>query len=140
MDRPFVTLMLRDSLGRLVELPQDTHPGLCDAATSTVSFAQSRELHTSLRAVPPGSVLYFELRHWKHAQKRFSTAAWTYVPMDALVDFGAVACRVREGSMRLPLYKKPVDVSLVRTKRMGGGTNELVLSLAGVGQEAEQGP
>lgn len=44
--------------------------------------------------VLPGSVLFLEIKHWKGDKRRFSTLAWSYAPLDRLVDFGQHAARV----------------------------------------------
>lgn len=157
---------MRDSLGRLVELPIDTHPGHYRRETATIHSSAIVRLASQLRKFPPGgclgrtgwavrwwvrqrvvtgswvvlrclcagegqvavmcverllpcpasclhisqpplcssiplpppppgSVLFVEVKHWKSDKKRFSTLAWSYCPLDRLVDFGAQAARVR---------------------------------------------
>lgn len=46
---------VRDSLGRLVELPVDTHPGHYRRETATIHSSAIVRLATELRAVPPGA-------------------------------------------------------------------------------------
>lgn len=161
----FYSLQVRDSLGRLVELPIDTHPGHYRRETATIHSSAIVRLASQLRKFPPGgclgrkgwaarwwarqrvgdwqlggaalfvrgcchvvvmwlrlllcpasclhiyrppltpvhppptsapgSVLFLEVKHWKSDKKRFSTLAWSYCPLDRLVDFGAQAARVR---------------------------------------------
>jgi hypothetical protein len=132
LGRAFVTLSLLDSLGRLVELPRDSHPG-CAAdgkgaggagaasAAGALDFAaQELVLTTPLAALPPGAALLLELRHWKGGQRRFSTAAWTTVAVEMLVDSGLIP-RVRCGPLHLPLYRKPVDATGTRPRRVAPG-------------------
>ncbi len=127
LDRPFVTLSLLDSLGRLVELPIDSHPGRAadgdgkGASAGALDFAaQELVLTTPLAVLPPGAALLLELRHWKGGQRRFSTAAWTTVTVEMLVDSGLIP-RVRCGPLHLPLFKKPVDATGTRPRRAAPG-------------------
>jgi len=85
MDHPFVTLSVQDPLGRLVELPQDTHPGIVTLDTAVVDFGnQVLVLKTPLRSLPPGCMLFLELRHWKAEKRRLSTIAWTFVETEMM--------------------------------------------------------
>lgn len=36
-----------------------------------------------------------EIKHWKSDKRRFSTLAWSYAPLDRLVDVGQLSARVR---------------------------------------------
>lgn len=53
--RPCLPSQVRDSLGRLVELPQDTHPGHYRRETSTIHSSAIVRLTTPLRSMPPGA-------------------------------------------------------------------------------------
>lgn len=133
---------VRDSLGRLVELPIDTHPGHYRKETATIHSSAIVRLASKLRSIPPGegaqaaagapagwgacggrcmrllpgvvlsccvpapappapfrpapgSTLFLEIKHWKSDKRRFSTLAWSAVPLDRLVDTGQHAARVR---------------------------------------------
>ncbi|RMZ54489.1 hypothetical protein APUTEX25_002065 [Auxenochlorella protothecoides] len=134
LDRPFVTMSVRDGAGRLVEMPQDSCPGRYSRMADSVVFRQSMCLGTPLSQLPPGSSIFFELRHWKGKEHRFSTLAWTAVPLERVLDAGPAATRVREGDLKLPLFKKPLDVSLQRMRRLGGRAD---FQLACVGLQDE---
>lgn len=71
---------------------------------------------------PPGAVLFVEVKHWKSDKKRFSTLAWSYCPLDRLVDFGAQAARVRrvEGVWQ-PLLPLPPLLLLLQRWRIVQG-------------------
>ncbi len=88
-------MQLRDSLGRMVELPLDTHACPYRKETCTIACNQSVVLATPLQLIPPGSVLFLEIKHWKSDKHKMSTLAWSYAPLDWLVDFGPQASRVR---------------------------------------------
>ena len=94
LSTPIFTLSLRDGLGRLLELPVDTHPGHYRKETSIIHSSAVVRLATSLRQVPPGAVLFVEIKHWKSDKRRFSTLAWAAAALDTLVDAGPVAARV----------------------------------------------
>ncbi len=55
MPRLCCPCQVRDSLGRLVELPQDTHPGHYRRETSTIHSSAIVRLTTHLRTMPPGA-------------------------------------------------------------------------------------
>ena len=38
------------------------------------------------RAVCAGSALFFEVRHYKAQEKKFSTLGWSFLPVEVLVD------------------------------------------------------
>eukprot|EP00887_Chlorella_sp_A99_P005720 scaffold1.g5720.t1 len=132
LDRPFFTISVRDHLGRLVELPQDTPPGHYHRDTGAIVAGHTVALSTPLQALPPGSVLYVEIKHWKSAEKKFSTLAWGYAPLEALVDAGPVASRVREGLVGLHLCRKPLlDAPSLHKARRLGAHPDLHLSVRG---------
>lgn len=136
---------------------------------------------------PAGSTLFLEVKHWKSDKRRFSTLAWSAVPLDRLVDFSPQAARVsarsrlssrsvtggeaggrqdgacgwapplsppssacprgwprpllahlpdlaqvRSGPVDLPLFKKPVDLTLRRAKRLTSRAFDLHLSIRGI--------
>jgi hypothetical protein len=119
LDRPFLTLSLRDAAGRLVELPQDSHPGLHARDSGAIRMGgQELVLATPLGALPPGAVLFVELRQWKARERRFSTVGWSFVRLELVVDSGPAVSRVRAGPLVMPLYRKPLDVSLQRRARL----------------------
>ena len=138
LDHPFMSLTVRDPVGRLVELPQDSHPGLYSNnavtnANGVIDFNnQALRLTTHLRSLPPGCLLFLELKQWKAEKKRFSTVCWTFVDVEMMVDSGAVCSRVRCGPMVLPLFKKPVDMTLQRLKRFNGKGPGLHVVVRGV--------
>lgn len=43
------------------------------------------ELVLTVMLVPAGSAVYFEIRHYKAAERRLSTLAWSYIPTEAFV-------------------------------------------------------
>ncbi|KAL4421457.1 hypothetical protein ABPG75_010748 [Micractinium tetrahymenae] len=137
LDHPIFTLSVRDSLGRLVELPQDTHPGHYRRETSTIHSSAIVRLTTPLRSMPPGAILFLEIKHWKADKRRFSTLAWAYAPLDKVVDFGPSAARVRGGPVDLPLFKKPVDLTLKRMRRLTSRAYDLHLTLRGIESSSE---
>ena len=55
LSTPIFTLSVRDSLGRLVELPIDTHPGHYRRETSTIHSSAIVKLATQLQHIPPGA-------------------------------------------------------------------------------------
>lgn len=131
LDRPFVTLSVRDQLGRLVELPMDSHPGIL--RESGIQFDNQRmKLTTPLKSLPPGCMIFMEIRQWKAAKKKFSTVAWSFVETEMMVDSGPVCNRVRCGPMVLPLFRKPVDTSLQRLKRLNSNGPALHIVVSGV--------
>lgn len=181
LDRPFVCVTVRDPMGRLVELPQDSHPGMFSHAAAAVDFGgQTVALQTHLRALPPGCLLFLEMKQWKPEKKKLSTVAWSFVQTDMMgerqrccsrilhplllvfghfihltawqmvfsvaflirsylfgclccaVDSGPVCSRVRCGPMVLPLFKKPVDFSLRRLKRLNAHGPAMHVTVRGV--------
>ena len=40
----------------------------------------------SLQKLCAGSALFFDVRHYKAQEKRFSTLGWSFVPVEVLVD------------------------------------------------------
>ena len=107
-DRPFVELELRDQMGRLLELPIETAPGIQNLANGTLKFPKvSHQISNHLSNIPSGSTLFFILKQWKESKKKMSTIAWSFVDCDMICDFGQLACRVRQGNLALPLFKKP---------------------------------
>jgi len=107
-DRPFVELELRDQMGRLLELPIETAPGIQNLGNGTLKFPKvPHQISTHLSNIPSGSTLFFILKQWKESKKKMSTIAWSFVDCDMICDFGQLACRVRQGNVALPLFKKP---------------------------------
>jgi hypothetical protein len=120
-------------VGRLVELPQESHPGKHRADVACIEFGgQTLRLATPLRSLPPGCLLFLEVRQWKPEKRRFSTVAWSFVDAEMMIDAGAVAVRVRCGPMVLPLFKKPLDPSLQRLKRLNSKGPGLHIAVRGV--------
>ena len=131
LDRPLVTLSLRDHNGRLLELPQDSHPGIYSQEKGSIDFGnQILQLKTPLAGMSPGSILFVELKQWK--KRRFSTVAWSFVEVEMMVDAGVLCSRVRCGEMVLPLFRKPVDVGLVKMKRWNGAGSGIQIDVRGV--------
>jgi len=135
LDRPFISLSVRDPVGRLVELPQESHPGLYRNETGYIDFKnQTISLKTPLRSLPPGCLLFMEMKQWKFDKKRFSTVAWAFVDAEMMIDSGPVCSRVRCGPMVLPLFKKPMDTSLQKLKRLNGRGPALHITVGGAEQ------
>ncbi len=133
LDRPFISLSVRDPVGRLVELPQESHPGMYRNDIGCIDFSnQTISLKTSLRSLPPGCLLFLEVKQWKSDKKRFSTVAWAFVDAEMMIDSGPVCSRVRCGPMVLPLFKKPMDTSLQKLKRLNGRGPGLHITVRGV--------
>jgi hypothetical protein len=133
LDRPFISLSVRDPVGRLVELPQESHPGLYRNDIGCIDFnSQTISLKTPLRSLPPGCLIFLEVKQWKSDKKRFSTVAWAFVDAEMMIDSGPVCSRVRCGPMVLPLFKKPMDTSLQNLKRLNGKGPGLHITVRGV--------
>lgn len=115
LSNPIFTVSVRDSQGRLVELPVDTHPGHFRPETCTIHSSAIIRLGVQLQHIPPGSSLFVEIKHWKSEKRQFSTLAWAHVPLEMLVDAGPSSSRVRSGPVDLPLMKKPLDITRRRT-------------------------
>ena len=69
-----------------------------------------------------GSVLYIEIKHWKSDKKRFSTLAWSSVPVDTLVDFsaGKVSTCVQVASQGAQQGRRPTATSSGRAAFSAG--------------------
>ena len=129
-NRPIITMSILDPVGRLIEMPQESHPGVPEGGC--IEFKEQKmRLKTKLRQLPPGCVLFFEIKHWKQEKQRFSTIAWAFVDSELMIDAGPVCSRVRCGPMILPLFKKPMDTKLQKMKRLGGRTVVLHMYVAG---------
>ena len=53
--------------------------------------------------------MYFELKHWKSKEKKWSTLGWTFVHKESLVRLVDGHPQVRVESQGLHLYEKPLD-------------------------------
>jgi len=135
---PHVCISFRDPIGRLIELPyEDLHPGIHHRFKGAVMFGnQSKILKTAINRMPPGSSLFFEIKHWKASKKRMSTVAWSFVDADMIIDFGVIS-RVRQGKLALPLFKKPVDISRQRAKALNSRHPCLYIQVEGLSSETE---
>ncbi|GAB4822703.1 hypothetical protein N2152v2_009749 [Parachlorella kessleri] len=131
LEKPFFNISVRDPLLRVVEIPQDTPPGHWHPGSHSITLNHPVELQTQLMQLPRGSVVYFEVKHFKSREGRMSTLAWSYISLEKVLDFGPVTCRVREASLSLPLFSKPVDYSLRRLKRIGR-RDDIKISVAGL--------
>ena len=56
-----------------------------------------------------GAVMYFELKHWKSKEKKWSTLGWTFVHKESLIRLVDGQPQVRVESQGLHLYEKPMD-------------------------------
>lgn len=127
----FAEFELRDATNRLLTLPVETTPGVLNRNKGTVKFDRHpRKLETMLKDIPPETTLFFSLKQWKESKKKMSTIAWSYVDCDMVCDFGSI-CRVREGNVALPLFKKPMDLSKRLTKRLNTNHPCLYISISG---------
>jgi hypothetical protein len=135
---PHVCISFRDPIGRLIELPyEDLHPGIHHRLKGAVMFGnQSKILKTAINRMPPGSSLFFEIKHWKASKKRMSTVAWSFVDADMIIDFGLIP-RVRQGKLALPLFKKPVDISRQRAKPLNNRYPCLYIQVEGLSSETD---
>ena len=61
-----------------------------------------------------GSVLFFELKHWKPREKKFSLRGWALVAVSSLVDYSGSVPQLQTGTMKLSMLQKPVDLMLSR--------------------------
>ncbi|KAK9797393.1 hypothetical protein WJX73_002597 [Symbiochloris irregularis] len=121
LEGPFFAVTLRDATGALIEKELHTPPGHFDKEQRIISVDHSVTLRTPISELPEGSAVYFEIRHYKAAERRLSTLAWSFIPTEAFVlqqsaGFGvgpgsprSYAPRVRTGPMFLSLYHKPTD-------------------------------
>lgn len=136
-EKPFVSLSIFDALGRLIELPQDSHPGTVHKGI--IDFGgQTIRLKTALREIPAGSKIFFEIKQWKGQKRRFSTVAWSYISSEMLLDSGPICCRIRCGHIGLPLFKKPLDTSLQNCKRLNSRQPVMHVSLRGISEAEEE--
>lgn len=135
---PHVCISFRDPIGRLIELPyEDLHPGIHHRLKGAVMFGnQSKIMKTAINRMPPGSSLFFEIKHWKASKKRMSTVAWSFVDADMIIDFGVIS-RVRQGKLALPLFTKPVDISRQRAKPLNSRHPCLYIQVEGLSSETE---
>ena len=92
LDRPFITMTVRDGAGRLVEMPRDSCPGRYSRLADSAVFGHRLRVTTPLRQLPPTGAIFLELRHWKSREGKFSTLAWTAVPLERLTDGPARVC------------------------------------------------
>lgn len=53
--------------------------------------------------------MYFELKHWKSKEKKWSTLAWTFVAKEAFLKMVDGVPRVRNEAQGMHLYEKPLD-------------------------------
>lgn len=135
-DQPFVSIELRDKMGRLLELPLDTAPGQQNRDRGTLKFSkQSKTLSSLLKNIPSGSSLFFAIKHWKAKRNKMSTIAWSVVDFEMICDVGNLSCRVREGKLALPLFKKPMDVSRQKAKRLNSRHPCLYIEVKGISAE-----
>ncbi len=56
-----------------------------------------------------GTVVYFELRHWKAKEKKWSTLGWTYMHKEGFLKIVDGEPKVRTEAQGLHLYEKPLD-------------------------------
>lgn len=138
-DKPFVSIELRDKIGRLLELPIDTAPGIHNRDRGTLKFSnQSKTLTSLLMNVPSGSSLFFAIKQWKAKRNKMSTIAWSVVDFEMICDVGNLSCRVREGKLALPLFKKPMDLSRQKAKRLNSRHPCLYIEVEGISEDSTQ--
>ena len=56
-----------------------------------------------------GTVVYFELKHWKAKEKKWSTLGWTYMHKEGFLKIVDGEPKVRTEAQGLHLYEKPLD-------------------------------
>lgn len=112
MEKPFFTLSVRTRGGSLLEQSQDTPPGVF--SNGVMMSDQTLVLTTPISEFPQGSVLFFELKHWKPKEKKFSLRGWALVAVSSLVDYSGSVPQLQTGTMKLSLLQKPVDLALSR--------------------------
>lgn len=79
-------------------------------------------VHLSVCTICPhaGTAVYFEVRHYKTAERRLSTLAWSFIPVEVFILHHHQATggpgsprrsgpKIRTGPMFLSLYHKPTD-------------------------------
>lgn len=55
------------------------------------------------------AVVYFELKHWKSKEKKWSTLGWTFVHKETFIKVVDGRATVRTEAQGLHLYEKPLD-------------------------------
>jgi len=130
LDRPFITVSIIGANGIPLEVPDDTPPGAFDRSTGNIALDHQLVLRTPAVQLPSDANLFVEIKHWKSKEKKFSLLAWSFLPCNILVSrpdantAGEVAVpTVSAGPCQLPLYQKPLDVTVHRTKPVGGEVN-----------------
>ncbi len=56
-----------------------------------------------------GTVVYFELKHWKTKEKKWSTLGWTYMPKERFIKLVDGEPTVRTEAQGMHMYAKPLD-------------------------------
>lgn len=112
MEKPFFTLSVRARGGTMLEQSQDTPPGVF--SRGVMISDQALVLSTPISELPQGAVLFFELKHWKPKEKKFSLRGWALVAVSSLVDYSGSVPQLQTGTMKLSMLQKPVDLALSR--------------------------
>ncbi|KAL0054820.1 hypothetical protein WJX82_002841 [Trebouxia sp. C0006] len=112
MEKPFFTLSVRARGGTMLEQSQDTPPGIFSRGVMIAD--QALVLSTPISELPQGAVLFFELKHWKPKEKKFSLRGWALVAVSSLVDYSGSVPQLQTGTMKLSMLQKPVDLALSR--------------------------
>eukprot|EP00759_Apiculatamorpha_spiralis_P001523 PhF_6_TR10554/c0_g1_i12/m.16773 len=107
---PFITVSVRDSnTGREIEPTQDT-PTTSMREGTYVSFGEalgSVYLQTPINRMPDTTNVFFEFKHWKAKESKYSVRCWAMLSKAELV----------EGSNCLEIYAKPADFTAKKFSR-----------------------
>lgn len=131
VEKPFITLTMFDAIGRMIELPQDSHPGILH--DDVIDFKQQCICcRTRVSEIPAGSFIVLEVKQWKSAKHRFSTIAWSHLSTESIMDTSPLCSRIRSRSLVLPLLRKPINTSARGCKRFNSKGAALHVAVTGV--------
>lgn len=78
-----------------------------------------------------GSVLFFELKHWKAKERKFSLRGWSLVAVSSLVDYSGPVPQLQTGTIKISMLQKPVDTALNKKhKRLNPEGFDLEINVA----------
>ncbi|MEW5298637.1 MAG: hypothetical protein WDW36_001732 [Sanguina aurantia] len=93
---PRVVISVRDADGNVLEALQETPKGK-GTNSSYVFFENTVHIQTCLRKLPEDSAIFFEFKHYKQKEKKWSCKAYCFLELD----------EIRAGPVTLEVYKKP---------------------------------
>jgi len=103
---PFITVSVRDSMGKEIEGPQDT-PTTTKRDKTYINFDCGVYLQTPLSRIPDTANIFLEFKHWKAKEKKYSVKCWSMMSKAELT----------EGSATLEIYAKPADYTAKKFSR-----------------------